>query len=107
MFGVDTVYKLTKVLRLHLETESVAESLRHRMARRPSFSIHEAFQAVDKDRNGYITYDEFQILLEQHGIFASVKDVESLMDRYDKDKDGRVSYSEFLDEVTPKSPSRY
>ena len=107
VFGVDTVYKLTKVLRLHLETESVAESLRHRMARRPSFSIHEAFQAVDKDRNGYITYDEFQILLEQHGIFASVKDVESLMDRYDKDKDGRVSYSEFLDEVTPKSPSRY
>ena len=107
VFSADTTYKLTKVLRLHLETESVAESLRHRMARRPSFSMHEAFQAVDKDRNGYITYDEFQVLLEQHGIFASVKDVESLMDRYDKDKDGRVSYSEFLDEVTPKSPPRY
>lgn len=107
VFNTDTTYKLTKVLRLHLETESVAESLRHRLARRPSFSMHEAFQAVDKDRNGYITYDEFQGLLEQHGIFATVKDVESLMDRYDKDKDGRVSYSEFLDEVTPKSPKKY
>jgi Ca2+-binding EF-hand superfamily protein len=107
VFNTDTTYKLTKVLRLHLETESVAESLRHRLVRRPSFSMHEAFQAVDKDRNGYITYDEFQGLLEQHGIFATVKDVESLMDRYDKDKDGRVSYSEFLDEVTPKSPKKY
>ncbi|OMJ72439.1 hypothetical protein SteCoe_29118 [Stentor coeruleus] len=107
VFNTDTLYKLTKVLRLHLETENVAESLRHRLARRPSFSMHEAFQAVDKDRNGYITYDEFQGLLEQHGIFATVKDVESLMDRYDKDKDGRVSYSEFLDEVTPKSPKKY
>ena len=69
--------------------------------------MHEAFQAVDKDRNGYITFGEFQSLLELHGIFATIKDVESLMDRYDKDKDGRVSYSEFLDEVTPKSPSKY
>ena len=69
--------------------------------------MHEAFQAVDKDRNGYITFGEFQSLLEQNGIFATAKDVESLMDRYDKDKDGRVSYSEFLDEVTPKSPKKY
>lgn len=107
VFGPDTTYKLTRVLRLHLESENVAESLRHRLARRPTFSMHEAFQAVDKDRNGYITFGEFQVLLEQHGIFASIKDVESLMDRYDKDKDGRVSYSEFLDEVTPKSPSKY
>ena len=107
VFGADTTYKLTRVLRLHLESESVAESLRHRMARRPSFSMHEAFQSVDKDRNGYITFGEFQSLLELHGIFATIKDVESLMDRYDKDKDGRVSYSEFLDEVTPKSPSKY
>ena len=107
VFGADTLYKLTKVMRLHLESEIVAESLRKRLARRPSFSMHEAFQAVDKDRNGYITFGEFQGMLEQYGIFATAKDVESLMDRYDKDKDGRVSYSEFLDEVTPKSPSKY
>ena len=107
VFAVDTDFKVKKVLRLHLESESVAESLRHRLARRPSISLHDAFQAIDKDRNGYITYSEFQYLLEQHGIFATAKDVESLMDRYDKDKDGRVSFSEFVDEVTPKSPSKY
>ncbi|OMJ66559.1 hypothetical protein SteCoe_36556 [Stentor coeruleus] len=107
VFCSDTTYKLTRVLRLHLDSENVAESLRHRLARRPSFSMHEAFQAIDQDRNGYITFGEFQSLLDQHGIFATAKDVESLMDRYDKDKDGRVSYSEFLDEVTPKSPSKY
>lgn len=107
VFSADTVYKITRVLKLHLDSENAAESLRHRLARRPSFSMHEAFQAVDQDRNGYITFGEFQGLLEQHGIFATAKDVESLMDRYDKDKDGRVSYSEFLEEVTPKSPSKY
>jgi Ca2+-binding EF-hand superfamily protein len=107
VFSVDTSFKLKKVLRLHLESENVAESLRHRLARRPSISLHDAFMAVDKDRNGYITYSEFQFLLEQHGIFATAKDVESLMDRYDKDKDGRVSFTEFVDEVTPKSPSKY
>ena len=107
VFCGDTLFRLTKTLRLHIETENVAESLRHRLARRPSFSMHEAFQAVDKDRNGYITYDEFRLLLDQHGIFATVQDVESLLDRYDKNKDGRVSYSEFLDEVIPRSPKKF
>lgn len=106
-FRLNTETLLSRVLKLHLENESVAESLRQKIERRPSFSILEAFQAVDRDRNGYITFDEFQSVLENYGIYATRKDVESLMERYDKDRDGRVSYSEFLNEVTPKSPRRY
>lgn len=106
-FRLSTESALIKTLKLHLENEIVAESLRQRLDRRPSFSLSEAFTSLDRDRKGYVTLGEFQGLLEDHGIFASRKDVQNLLERYDKDKDGRVSYSEFLDEVTPKSPRKY
>ncbi|CAG9319367.1 unnamed protein product [Blepharisma stoltei] len=106
-FRLNTEGLFVKVMKLLLENESVAESLRQQLERRPYFSISEAFQCVDKDRNGFITFDEFQVLLGDYGIYVTRKDVENLMERYDKDRDGRVSYSEFLNEVTPKSPRRY
>jgi Ca2+-binding EF-hand superfamily protein len=107
VFSLDTLAKFTHVTRLHLESEGVAESLRQRLSRRAYFSLHDAFQAVDRDRNGFITLDEFQGILQEHGLYVTGKDLESLMERYDKNMDGRVSYSEFLEEVTPKSPRKY
>jgi len=106
-FRFSTEELLSRVMKLNLENEAVAESLRQQIERRPTFSVLEAFQSVDRDRNGYITYEEFQGILLDYGIYATRKDVEGLMERYDKDKDGRVSYSEFLNEVTPKSPRKY
>ncbi|CAG9325661.1 unnamed protein product [Blepharisma stoltei] len=107
VFSRDTTSLFIDVLRLHLDAERVAESLRQRLSRRPEFNMHEAFQAIDRDRNGYITIDEFKDILEDHNIFVNRKDLEALMQRYDKNKDGRVSYSEFVQEVTPKSPRKY
>ncbi|CAG9310083.1 unnamed protein product [Blepharisma stoltei] len=107
VFRPETMNKLIRVLQLHLECESMAENLRQRLSRSQSFNIMDAFQIIDRDRNGYITFKEFQQILDEHGLIASKKDVESLMERYDKDKDGRVSYSEFMNEVTPKSPQKY
>ncbi|CAG9334623.1 unnamed protein product [Blepharisma stoltei] len=106
-FSLSTENLLSRVMKLNLENETVAESLRQKLERRPLFSKTDAFQSVDRDRNGYITFNEFENLLQDYGIYVSRKDVENLMERYDKDKDGRVSYSEFLNEVTPKSPRKY
>lgn len=74
--------------------------------RRPFFSAHDAFTAVDADKNGYITRDEFKSLLREYGFYATDSEVSWLVDRYDRNNDGRISYSEFIDEILPKSPSR-
>mmetsp|Transcript_7207 Transcript_7207/g.13232 ORF Transcript_7207/g.13232 Transcript_7207/m.13232 type:complete len:379 (-) Transcript_7207:37-1173(-) len=107
VFDVETQIRLNRVLRIHLDSERVAESLRQRLNRIPSFNLYDAFKAVDKTNDGVITLDEFRSILQDHGLYATTKDLESLMDRYDKDRDGRVSYSEFVQEVRPKSPSKY
>lgn len=107
IFTRETIEKFKTVVRLHIENESIAESIRQKLDRRPYFNLYEAFKAVDRDQNGFITLDEFSAILTSHGFFASSKDLQSLMERYDKDRDGRVSYSEFVSEVTPKSPRKY
>jgi Ca2+-binding EF-hand superfamily protein len=107
IFTRETIDKFKTVVRLHIENESIAESIRQKLDRRPYFNLYEAFKAVDRDQNGFITLDEFSAILTSHGFFASSKDLQSLMERYDKDRDGRVSYSEFVSEVTPKSPRKY
>lgn len=107
VFDVETQVRLNRVLRIHLDSERVAESLRQRLSRIPSFNLYDAFKVVDKSNDGVITLDEFRSILQDHGLYATTKDLESLMDRYDKDRDGRVSYSEFVQEVRPKSPRKY
>ena len=106
VFSLGTKDDLAHVLRLHLRVENAAERTRQRQAKRPLFSIAEAFDAVDKNHNGFITKNEFAELLDEHRFFASNKELDLLIDRYDKNKDGRVSYSEFVREVAPQSPQK-
>jgi len=93
-------------LRTHFSVEESAELLRKRLSRRPYFNAHDAFTAVDQDRNGYLTRDEFKSILRDNGFYATDSEVAILIDRYDRNNDGRISYSEFIDEILPKSPSR-
>jgi Ca2+-binding EF-hand superfamily protein len=105
-FDRETRDQFLKAWRVHLTVEESAELLRKRLGRRPKFSAHDAFSAVDADNNGYLTRDEFGDILKEYGFYASSEEISWLIDRYDKNRDGRISYSEFLDEILPKSPSR-
>lgn len=95
-----------KTLRVHFSVEASAENLRRRLLRLPGFNTSDAFAAVDADRDGYITRDEFRSILREYGFFVSETELLWLVDRYDRDYDGRISYREFVEEITPKSPSR-
>lgn len=95
-----------KTLRVHFSVEASAENLRRRLLRRPGFSASDAFSAVDKDRNGFITRDEFRGILREYGIWVTETEIQWLVERYDRNQDGRISYSEFIEEILPKSPSR-
>lgn len=97
---------LFKTLRVHFSVEASAENLRRRLLRRPGFSASDAFAAVDQDRNGFITRDEFRGILREYGFYQTETEIAWLLERYDRDRDGRISYSEFVEEILPKSPSR-
>jgi len=90
-----------------ISNEASSESIRQRLNRRPLFNLWEAFKALDRDNNGFISSFEFKNMLIDNGFFPSQKEISSLVDRYDKNQDGKVSYSEFIQEITPKSPQKY
>ena len=106
-FALNTRNQLRRCFRVHFDLENEAEHLRQRLARWPSFSVHEAFKATDKHQLGWISSSQLKQLLNEHGFFPTEKELMNVMDRYDRNKDGRISYSEFVEEVAPKSPRKY
>jgi len=89
-----------------ISNEVTSEAIRQKLNRRPLFNVYEAFKALDKADIGAFSIEEFKVLLLDHGIYATSKDVLNLVERFDKNHDGKVTYSEFVSEITPKSPTR-
>ena len=86
--------------------EEQAELLRKRLSRRPNFNMHEAFLAIDREQNGYITRVDLSKVLQENRVYATEGDLWLLTSRFDRNKDGRISYSEFVEEFIPKSPGK-
>lgn len=97
----------TKVLSLTVDVENHVERIRQKHSVRPLFNRTDAFDAINRLGLSHITRSDFDQLLQRHRFFATNKELDALMDRFDKNKDGKVSYSEFVDEITPHSPTRY
>ncbi|MQL98837.1 hypothetical protein Taro_031549 [Colocasia esculenta] len=65
---------------------------RHRLDREEH--LYNAFQYFDKDHSGFITKDELESAMKEHGMgdAASIKEIIS---EVDADNDGRINYEEF------------
>jgi Ca2+-binding EF-hand superfamily protein len=57
-FTQDTRAILLKTFRTHFSVEETSELLRKRLGRRPNFSVHDAFQTVDRTNTGYLTTND-------------------------------------------------
>nr|AHN49725.1 calcium-dependent protein kinase 1 [Hippeastrum hybrid cultivar] len=65
---------------------------RHRLER--DEHLFKAFQYFDKDNSGFITRDELELAMKEHGLGddSTIKDIIS---EVDSDNDGRINYDEF------------
>lgn len=120
---VDTFDALRRFFRRALETEQHFERLRQDNAMRevstiqntgmgaiPQWGRRKAFEQIDWLARGYITGSEVMQALESLGdpaVRVDRVDVESLVKRFNKNAvSGKISLKEFIDEVTPKVPSK-
>lgn len=92
--------------RTHFTVECASETLRQKLLARPFFNLNEAFNSLDINEDGRITFDELKRLIESRGFVVNAKDLKQVVDKMDKDGDGAVSYHEFREEMLPKSPHR-
>jgi len=106
-FSEETLVEFKEFVKALIEEETLCESIRQRLVKRKAFNLHDAFKAIDRYDNGFITAEHFKDLLEENGLFYSQKDVNTLVERYAKATRGKVSYYDFIREMTPKSVQKY
>lgn len=102
-FNVDTRNELRAMFKIMFHTERATECLRARIAKRPHFSLEQAFNYVDRLSDGAITGPEIRDMLAEHGFFATEKELQFILLKFDKDRDQKVSYSEFVEEMAPRN----
>ena len=95
------------MLVLNVKVENHAEGIRQKHHSRPLFNRLDAFEALNKFGDCFVTKEDFSRLLANHRFYATEGELNTLVDRFDKNKDGRVTFGEFVDEITPHSPQRF
>ncbi|KAH6786387.1 calmodulin-domain protein kinase 9 [Perilla frutescens var. hirtella] len=65
---------------------------RHRLEREEN--LYKAFQYFDKDNSGFITRDELETAMQEHGVINQTT-INAIIDEVDSDNDGRINYEEF------------
>ena len=106
-FSQETLNIFLKAFHLLIESERDFEKHRQRLAHLSEFDFTSTFNALDKDRNGFISQIEFSEALSVFNVPFNCKDLFALVEKFDKNCDGRISYSEFAEELTPKAGVKY
>ncbi|KAK9155719.1 hypothetical protein Sjap_003199 [Stephania japonica] len=65
---------------------------RHRLER--DEHLYNAFQYFDKDNSGFITKDELESAMKEHGM-GDDSSIKEIISEVDADNDGRINYDEF------------
>ena len=105
-FLADTQVEFRSMWRTHFSAECASETLRQRLQSRPFFNLADAFNSLDINEDGRVTFDELKRLIESRGFFVDARDLTQVLDKMDTDGQGSVSYAQFREEMMPKSPNR-
>ncbi|EGR31118.1 hypothetical protein IMG5_117610 [Ichthyophthirius multifiliis] len=93
--------QLVKALKQQVLIDKDVEELKNQIALRSDFKIEDAFRIIDQKGNGYVSKLEFEVALNDIGIFPTKNELYLFFQRYDKDNDGLLQYSDFNDLITP------
>ena len=91
-FLQDTQVEFRSMWRAHFSVEIACETLRQRLVVRPFFDLNEAFDSLDINEDGRITFDELKRMIESRGFVINSKDLTHVVEKMDKDGDGTISY---------------
>jgi hypothetical protein len=75
----------------------------HRVIDTKYVNLTEAFRALDKNRDGYVTLDELLTGLKHNQVTSSEEDAIAVLKELDMDGSGRISYSDFIQHAVQRS----
>lgn len=102
-FAAQTRDLLFQCFKTHFHIDQRIEIAKKKLARRPSFNIHDAFAAVDTFRQGHLNREDLKRLMQRNGFHSTESELTWLAARFDRKLSGTISYAEFMDEILPRA----
>ncbi|KAL4487559.1 hypothetical protein ABPG72_017348 [Tetrahymena utriculariae] len=94
---------LVRALKEQIVLDRDVEELKNQLSFRHDFNAEDAFRIFDKKARGYISKFEFELSLNDIGIYPTKDELHLFYKRYDRDNDGLLKFSDFSELVTPAS----
>jgi Ca2+-binding EF-hand superfamily protein len=91
-FTDNTRTLLLKVLDAHFHADQRIEIAKKKVARSPTFNIHDAFSAFDVYRQGHLTKENLKSMMQRNGYHINDSESTWLMARFDRRNMGIISY---------------
>mmetsp|Transcript_35432 Transcript_35432/g.92235 ORF Transcript_35432/g.92235 Transcript_35432/m.92235 type:complete len:761 (-) Transcript_35432:573-2855(-) len=91
--------------KLQERVDSVIREIREKLKSKVNmgpYELRQSFRFCDKDGNGSVNLNEFELVLHECGIEVSDEDRGLLFKTFDQDHDGALNYYEFIDAMIPK-----
>ncbi len=99
-------YALARVIQAEIDGLTRLSSCWSNLTSRYDYNVFDAFRAIDRERDGYITPENLSRFLKYADYPWKLNDAELFISRLDSDRDGRLSYSEFVDGLVPDFATR-
>lgn len=90
-----------RAFREQISLEKELDNAKISLVQRHDFNLYDAFRIFDMNANGYLSFTELKVGLNEIGVYPSVEELELFLARYDKNNDRRLRFSEFTDAFTP------
>lgn len=58
--------------------------------------LRDAFELFDEDKDGELTAEEIQKIMNLHGIFPTEEELTEMIEKVDRNSNGTIDYEEFL-----------
>lgn len=88
---------LACILTTEIDLQRRLETLLKQLERDEDFSVHEAFNTIDKYKEGHISMANLQNWFRSLGVYLIERELHAIIRRIDLDGDGKVSFKEFQD----------
>lgn len=95
--------EMVKMLREMVDMNREMETMKNELSMRRDFNLFNAFNILDKDRKGYATMKDLEKMMNQYNMYPTKDELYMVFKKFDTMMNGIIKFDDFSDAMTPKA----